>query len=132
MRRVTGAASGSGVFGSEGGLEWDLENAERLKWNRFGEPDQVLSRGHGHGLSARTERLVRTGRGFPEGIIEAWANLYTEFALAVAARIDGLVPPAEWLDYPKVAEGAGGVAFVEAAVASSEAQNWVSVRENVS
>lgn len=115
------------VFGSEGGLEWDLEDAERLKWNRFGEPDRVLSRGHGHGLSAKTERLVRTARGFPEGIIEAWANLYTEFALAVAARADGLQPPNDWLCFPNVAEGARGVAFVEAAVSSSEKQDWITI-----
>ncbi len=115
------------IFGCEGGLEWDLEVAERLKWNRFGEPDRVLSRGQGHGVSRKTERLVRTARGFPEGIIEAWANLYTEFALAVAARLDGPTPPADWLDFPTVAEGARGVAFVEAAVSSSEKQDWVTI-----
>ena len=71
------------IFGSKGGLEWDMENAETLKLNVFGQPDQVLTRGHGHGVSARTERFVRTGRGFPEGLIEAWANLYTEFALSL-------------------------------------------------
>ena len=59
------------IFGSEGGLEWDLEDAERLKLNIFGQPDQVLSRGQGHGLSQRTERLVRAVGGFPEGIT-AW------------------------------------------------------------
>ena len=52
------------VFGSEGGLEWDLERSEWLKFNRFCEPDQVLSRGHGHGHSPCTERLVRAAR-FP-------------------------------------------------------------------
>ena len=116
------------MFGSEGGLEWDLEEADRLKFNRFGEPDRVLSRGHGHRLSPRAERLVHAARGFPEGIIEAWANLYTEFALGVAARQDGMVAPEGWLDYPTVAEGAAGVRFVEAAVASSESAGaWVSV-----
>ena len=44
---------------------------------------------------------MRTGRGFPEGIIETWANLYTEFALAVAAKHDGIVPD-DWLAYPDV------------------------------
>ena len=78
------------VFGSAGGLEWDLESCDQLKLNIFGRPDQTLSRGHGHGLSAATERLVRSGRGFPEGIIEAWANLYTEFAVAIAAQKDGV------------------------------------------
>ncbi|MCV0429566.1 MAG: oxidoreductase, partial [Roseibium sp.] len=108
------------IFGSEGGLEWDLENSEHLKFNRFGEPDRIISRGHGHGVSARTERFVRAARGFPEGIIEAWANLYTEYALAVAARKDRLSPPPGWLEFPTVAEGAKGVRFVEASANSAE------------
>ena len=107
------------LFGSEGGLEWDLEDCDRLKFNRFGEPDRVLSRGHGHGLGPATERLVRTARGFPEGIIEAWANLYTEFALAVAARHDGRDLPVGWLGLPRVAEGAEGVRFIDACVRSN-------------
>ncbi len=106
------------VFGSEGGVEWDMENAERLKHSRFGEPDRILSRGHGHGVSPGVERLVRTGRGFPEGLIEAWANLYTEFALAVAARHDGIDVPSDWLGYPTVEQGAVGVRFIEATVRS--------------
>lgn len=109
------------IFGSEGGVEWDLEDAERLKFNRFGEPDRILSRGHGHGVAPGVERLVRTGRGFPEGIIEAWANLYTEFAIAVAARRDGVMVPADWLSYPTLAQGVGGVRFIETAVASHRA-----------
>ena len=117
------------VFGSEGGLEWDMENSERLRFNRFGEPDRVISRGHGHGVSARTERLVRTARGFPEGIIEAWGNLYTEFALALAARKDGLRIPEGWLGMPGVSEGADGVRFIEASVLSNEQGGaWVSIR----
>ena len=117
------------VFGSEGGLEWDLENAERLRFSRYGDPDRILTRGHGHGIAASVERLVRTGRGFPEGIIEAWANLYTEFALAVAARRDGATLPADWLSHPTVMEGARGVRFIEAAVESHRANGaWVVCR----
>ncbi|CTQ51825.1 Glucose--fructose oxidoreductase precursor [Roseibium album] len=113
------------VFGSEGGLEWDLEKSEQLKFNRFGEPDRIISRGHGHGVSAKTERFVRAGRGFPEGIIEAWANLYTEFALAVAARRDGTGFPENWLDFPSVVQGAKGVRFVEASANSAESDaSW--------
>ncbi|MEX3007601.1 Gfo/Idh/MocA family protein [Hoeflea sp. TYP-13] len=116
------------VFGSEGGLEWDLEKSEVLKFNRFGEADRIISRGHGHGVSARTERLVQTARGFPEGIIEAWANLYTEFALAVAARRDGLSVPDDWLGMPRVADGARGVRFIEATVRSHNGGGaWVAV-----
>ncbi len=117
------------VFGSEGGIEWDLENPERLKFNRYGEPDRILSRGHGHGIEPHIERFLRTGRGFSEGFIEAWGNLYTEFALAVAARRDGVAVPAGWLSYPTVEDGAQGVRFIEAAVDSHRAGGaWVECR----
>ena len=109
------------VFGTEAGLEWDMERCEHLKLNRFGEPDRIVSRGHGHGVSPQTERLVRNGRGFPEGLIEAWANLYTEFAMAVAARKDRLSTPADWLSLPSVEDGARGVRFIHAAVQSNSA-----------
>lgn len=116
------------IFGSEGGLEWDMEQAEQVKLNIFGQPDQVLTRGHGHGISPATERFVRTGRGFPEGLIEAWANLYTEFAMAVAARRDEIQAPEGWLGYPKVSDGAAGVHFVDASVQSNLADGkWVSI-----
>ncbi len=116
------------IFGSEGGLEWDLEDCDRLKFNRFGEADRILSRGHGHGLSLATERLVRSARGFPEGIIEAWGNLYSEFAMAVAARKDGRDLPDGWLGLPRVVDGADGVRFIDASVRSDTANgDWVSL-----
>ena len=109
------------IFGSKAGLEWDMEQAERLCLNVFGEPDQVVTRGHGHGVSGTVERFVRTGRGFPEGLIEAWANLYTEFAMATAAGKDGLAIPDNWLSLPSVEDGASGVDFIWAAVRSHNA-----------
>ena len=116
------------IFGSEGGLEWDLEKAEQLKFNRFGEIDRIVSRGHGHGVNPRTERLVRTARGFAEGIIEAWANLYSEFAMAVAVRRDGRDVPDTWLDMPRVRDGAAGVHFIDASVRSNGAGGaWVAL-----
>ena len=106
------------LFGDQGGLEWDLEKPELLKYNRHGEPDQILSRGQGHGIYANVERLSRLARGFSEGSIEAWANLYTEFAVAVAANKDQRAVPANWLSYPTVEQGAQGVRFIEAVVQS--------------
>lgn len=112
------------IFGAEGGVEWDMEQAEQLKLARFGHPDQIFTRGQGHGIAPSVERLTRTGRGFPEGLIEAWANLYTEFAMAVAARRDGVALPDGWLALPKVRDGAAGVAFVDAAVRSNTSGAW--------
>ena len=115
------------VFGSEGGVEWDFEHPEYLRFNRYGEADRIFSRGQGHGIEPRVERLTRLARGFSEGMIEAWANLYTEFAMAVAARRDGVDVPEDWLSYPSVEEGATGVRFVDAALESHKAGGeWVS------
>ena len=117
------------IFGSNGGLEWDLENCDFLKFNRFNEPDKIISRGHGHGVSKRTERLVRSARGFPEGIIEAWGNLYTEFAMAVASRKDGVVLPQGYLELPRVSDGQCGVKFIDACVESNNSAGaWVALR----
>ena len=72
-------------------------------------------------ISPSVQRLVRTGRGFPEGLIEAWGNLYTEFALAVAARLDETQLPGDYLSLPSLNDGLHGVKFIEAVAASSSA-----------
>ena len=116
------------IFGSKGGLEWDLENCERLKLNIFGQPDQIITRGHGHGISKHVENLVRTGRGFPEGLIEAWGNLYTEFALAIGARADNIILEEGYLSYPTIEEGAWGIQFIESAVQSHQQDgSWTAI-----
>lgn len=121
------------IYGSEGSVEWDLEHSDYLRHCQYGEPDRILSRGHGDGIHASVERIVRTGRGFPEGIIEAWANLYTEFALAVAARRDGVKLPDDWLHYPTVEDGAEGVRFIEAVVSSDKSGGqWTALHKAAS
>ena len=104
-----------------------MEHAEQLKLARFGHPDQIFTRGQGHGIAPAVERLTRIGRGFPEGLLEAWANLYTEFAMAVALKQDGLQRPEGWLALPEVRDGAAGVAFVEAAVRSNASGDWARI-----
>jgi predicted dehydrogenase len=117
------------VFGSKGGIEWDMEISEVLKFSPFGESDRIVRRGQGGGVEPGVERYTRLARGFSEGVLEAWANLYTEFAMAVAARKDGVELPDGWLEYPTVEQGAQGVRFVDAVVASHEAGGaWVECR----
>lgn len=115
------------VYGSKGGVEWNLERAEELRLCVYGEPDQIITRGHGHGVSPETERFVRMGRGFSEGIFEAWANLYTEFAMAVAADKDNMDVPVDWLSVPRVEDGAKGVSFIHAVVNSDKSGAWTPV-----
>jgi hypothetical protein len=68
-------------------------------------------------------------RGHPEALTDAWANLYQEFAIAVDARRRGIDLPEGLLEYPTVLDGALGVKFVEAAVASNAAGGaWTDCR----
>lgn len=43
-------------------------------------------RGHGNGILPEAERLIHLPRGHGEALVDAWANLYAEAGLAIAAR----------------------------------------------
>ena len=114
------------VFGEKAGLEWDQENPEMLRFAPFGEPARIVSRGYGAGIGIEAGRFVRMPRGHPEALTDAWANLYTEFAIAIEARRSGTVLPDGLLRHPDVVDGARGVRFVEAAADSAKAGGaWV-------
>lgn len=80
-------------------------------------------------MGTEASRFVRMPRGHPEALTDAWANIYTEFAIAIEARRAGRTLPPGLLRYPDVVEGARGVRFVEAATASAAAHGtWVDCR----
>ena len=68
--------------------------------------------------------------GHPEGHIEGFANLYRDAAELIAARRAGRRPrPAAAAMTPNVLDGARGIAFIEASVASSHNDGaWTSAR----
>ena len=69
--------------------------------------------------SASAAAATRTPPSHPEGYLEAFANIYKNFANHVRAVVDGVEPDAVALDYPKIEDGIRGMAFIEAVVASS-------------
>ena len=81
----------------------------------------------GAALSSGAQRSTRVERGHPEGYLEAFANLYTEFAEVVAGRIAGQRPPVGDDLFPHIDDGVKGLAFVAAAVESAGTGRWVSV-----
>jgi len=120
------------LYGDRAGLAWDQENPEVLRFDVFGEPTRLITRGVGAGVGAAAMRLTRTPRGHPEGWIEAWANLYAELAVAIDARRRGAGVAPGLLDYPSVVDGARGVQFIEAAVDSSKAGGaWVELTDEL-
>jgi predicted dehydrogenase len=114
------------IYGERAGLEWDEEQPEFLKFDIFGEPTRLISRGAGAGVGLAATRLTRTPRGHPEGWLEAWANLYIEFAVAIDARRQNRKLPAGLIDYPTVEDGVKGMQFIDAVVRSDRnGGNWV-------
>ena len=106
------------VYGESGGLEWAQEQPNELVLSRAGERPTVLTRG-GPGLSVDAAAASRLPGGHPEGYLEAFARLYAEAADLVEAHADGRAPPETCRLLPGIAAGVEGVAFIEAAVASS-------------
>ncbi len=115
------------VYGSKGGLEWFAETPEFLRFTPYREPTRTLVRG-GAGNTAEAARGSRMPAGHPEGYIEGFANLYRDAAVLIHARRNHLVPnPTIQASVPTVVDGAKGIRFVEAAVASSRADGrWIS------
>ena len=66
-------------------------------------------------------KFTRLPFGHPEAFIEAFANVYLAAAEAISDAISGTYPRAEGYDFPTVDDGVEGMAFIEAAVASSKA-----------
>jgi predicted dehydrogenase len=108
------------IYGETGGLEWHQRepNTLLLKWPD--RPVEVLRTGMGY-LGKAAAAATRTPPAHPEGYLEAFANIYRNFANHLASVIDGTTPDPLSLDYPGIEDGIRGMAFIEAVVASSQA-----------
>ena len=110
------------IYGEKGGLEWaQMEpNTLLVKW--LDAPTQILRAGSNYGdrLSSYAIQNCRTPGGHPEGYLEAFANIYKNFALTLSAKIDGTTPSKEALDFPGVDDGIRGMAFIDTVVDSSK------------
>src|SRR6187402_786679 len=110
------------VYGEKGGLEWHQKepNTMLLKWPD--QPMQVYRTANGY-LGKNAAAATRTPPSHPEGYLEAFANIYKNFATAIRARLDkrkiAKGDPAN--DFPKIEDGVRGMAFIEAVVKSSKA-----------
>ena len=97
------------VYGETGGLEWHQEEPNTLVRTYLDRPTEIIRAAQGY-LPEGAGAWFRTPPGHPEGYIEAFANVYLDFAQAlqdgrnVTTGIDAAVR---------------GMAFVEALVESS-------------
>lgn len=111
------------LSGSEQSLTWAQEQPERL-WLGSRRESIMLSRApSGDGWPVGVPSLPA---GHPEGWGEALRDLLRPFYAAIAA---GERPPDDAdAPYPTLADGARGVALIEAVVESSRVGRWVDVR----
>jgi predicted dehydrogenase len=116
------------VYGEKGGIEWAQQEPNTLLVKWLDQPMQVLRAGGNYGgrLSSYAIHNARTPGGHPEGYLEAFGNIYRNFSLTLASRIDGTTPTPEMLDFPSVEDGIRGMAFIDNVVASSQSDaKWL-------
>ncbi|OUJ72346.1 Gfo/Idh/MocA family protein [Hymenobacter crusticola] len=112
------------VYGDQGGLEWQQADNNTLLVKWLDRPAEIHRTGASY-LSAAARHNARVPAGHPEGYLEAFANIYRNFALHLQAEQAGETASPEALDYPSIADGLRGMAFVETVIASGRSdQKW--------
>jgi len=112
------------IYGENGGLEWAQHEPNTLLVKWLDKPTEIYRAGQPY-LGSFAKANVRTPGGHPEGYLEAFANIYRNFARTLTAKIDGTQPSEESLDFPTVEDGIRGMAFIDNVVASGQSdQKW--------
>jgi len=113
------------VYGEKGGVEWKQEDANSLLVKWLNKPTEIYRTGNDY-LNSFAKHNTRTPAGHPEGYLEAFANLYRNFALTLKAKLNNKKAKAESLDFPNADDGIRGMAFIENVVASSKSkEKWL-------
>jgi predicted dehydrogenase len=109
------------VYGDLGSLSWSHGRPDRLVLRAPDGTRTELSAGRGAaGLCSDAGRLCRLPAHHPEGFVEAFANLYRDFADDVRSATGAMRSPAP------IGVALRGMAFIDAMLRSSAAgQRWV-------
>ena len=115
------------IHGEHGGLDWSQVEPNTLTLRWLDRPSEIIRAG-GSGLAPSTIARLRTPAGHPEGYVEAFANLYRNFARAVRERATASSARGEDTWFPSVEDGLRTMAFVEAMIENSSAgDKWTSL-----
>jgi len=115
------------IYGEKGGIEWAQQEPNTLLIKWLDQPAQILRAGGNYGdrLSSFATMNCRTPGGHPEGYLEAFGNIYKNFALTLSSKLSGVEPTKEMLDFPTVEDGIRGMAFIDNVVASGQSdKKW--------
>lgn len=113
------------VYGEKASLEWRQDNPNYMWFAEFGKPRQLLTRGGAISGAPASAMNIRVPAGHPEGYLEAFGTLYSQFAEVIrgeGAAVAGLLP--------SLADGVEGMEFIAASVKSSSQDcRWVKLSD---
>ncbi len=115
------------IYGEKGGLEWAQQEPNTLLVKWLDKPTEILRAGSNYTnvLSSYATQNCRTPGGHPEGYLEAFGNIYHNFAQTLLSKMEGNEPTKEMLDFPGANDGVRGMAFIENVVASGQSkEKW--------
>lgn len=110
------------IYGDKGGIVWQQEDANSLQVKLLDQPAQIYRAGTGY-LSETATQNCRTPAGHPEGYLEAFANLYRNFALYLKSSDQKKIEPSAIGDFPGIEDGIRGMAFIENVIKSGKSDS---------
>jgi predicted dehydrogenase len=110
------------IYGEKGGIRWCQMEPNTLIINWLDKPIETRRAGNSY-LSSITGYNTRLPFGHPEGLIEAFANIYRNIATCIQYRLEGTKPPPEALDFPTVYDGLRGMKFIDTLIESNESDH---------
>ena len=114
------------VYGEKGCFEWHQMEPNTMIARWGDRPTEIIRTGNGY-MGTLAKWNTRIPGGHPEGFIEAFANIYRNFAGTIRAKAAGETPQPEYLDFPNVYDGVRGLQFIETMVASgyNKEKKWI-------
>ena len=103
------------IFGSKGSLEWVQNDPTYLKYKPSKGAVRILERGF-HDASF-SKKFSRIKFGHPEGYLDAFSNIYREFAESLKSK--------KRVFYPNEDDGYETAKFIDACKKSSKSKKWV-------
>ncbi len=115
------------IYGDKGGMEWEQENPNYLTVDIFGKAKKIIRRAGNETIDIGN-RITRIPPGHPEGYLEGFANIYSDFAKQILAFKDNQKPEKDILLVPSIEDGVKGVKFITTVVESgSNGGKWIKV-----
>ncbi|WP_230417454.1 Gfo/Idh/MocA family protein [Paraburkholderia polaris] len=105
------------VYGTKASISFDQEHPDFLWYTPLNGNPVWLTKGRAH--SPASDHATRIPAGHPEGYFEAFAQLYRDAALQIAAMLERRPIPASSALLTTVEDGVQGMRFIEAALRSS-------------